>query len=160
MEEKIYRRCVVKLAMSGTVVDKYHFDRHYKSNDLQEMYKYNFDEFDERPIPVVPSDWLLVTLLRSSNDIYNYHLHNALLENRPEEELTDEDKKLAWEEFNNMEETASMTPFFLCRTVLYCVLHPLENVAVSTSVVHAPPPLLLNLSYPFNRFGQYCGTSN
>jgi hypothetical protein len=88
------------------------------------MYKYNFDEFDERPIPVVPSDWLLVTLLRSSNDIYNYHLHNALLENRPEEELTDEDKKLAWEEFNNMEETASMTPFFLCRTVLYLCASP------------------------------------
>ncbi|EFA07270.2 transcriptional regulator ATRX homolog isoform X2 [Tribolium castaneum] len=107
MEEKIYHRCVLKLSISGTVVDKLHFDRRYKTTDLKEMYKYDFDKYNsERPIPAVPSDMLMALLLKNCPDIFGYHLHNALLENRPEEELTDEDKKLAWDEFNNLAEAA------------------------------------------------------
>ncbi|XP_044264411.1 transcriptional regulator ATRX homolog isoform X1 [Tribolium madens] len=106
MEEKIYHRCVLKLSLSGTVVDKLHFDRHYKANDLQEMYIHDFSKHCDRPIPAVPTDMLMAMLLKNSSDIYSYHLHNALLENRPEEELTDEDKKLAWDEFNNLAEAA------------------------------------------------------
>lgn len=107
MEEKIYHRCVMKLSLSGTVVDKLHFDRHYRATDLREMYKYDFTKYNDRTIPALPSDKLMAKLLTVCPDIYSYHLHDALLENRPEEELTDEDKKLAWEEFSNLEEAAS-----------------------------------------------------
>ena len=108
MEEKIYQRCVVKLHLSGTVVDKLHFVRRYTSSDLRELYKVDFSEYTvDRPIPIVPTDKLLAQLVQNTYDIYRYHLHNSLLENRPEEELTDEDKKMAWDEFNNMEEAAS-----------------------------------------------------
>ncbi|RZC39792.1 transcriptional regulator ATRX -like, partial [Asbolus verrucosus] len=104
MEEKIYRRCVVKLAVAGTVVDKFHFDRHFKATDLQQMYEYDFESHKERPIPLVPNDKLLATLLQNNEDIFSYHEHRALLENRPEEELNDEEKKLAWDEFKKEEE--------------------------------------------------------
>ncbi|XP_063908567.1 transcriptional regulator ATRX homolog [Zophobas morio] len=113
MEEKIYQRCVVKLHLSGTVVDKLHFVRRYTSSDLRELYKVDFSEYTvDRPIPIVPTDKLLAQLVQNTYDIYRYHLHNSLLENRPEEELTDEDKKMAWDEFNNMEEAAKPLPQF------------------------------------------------
>lgn len=135
MEEKIYQRCVVKLAVAGTVVDKLHLDRHYNSNDLRQMYQFDYSQFAERPELNRPNDTLLALLIEQHIDIYSYLEHNSLLENKPDEELDDEDKKLAWEDFikaknNKTEKPTGMITFttiFDLINVFFCF----ENFIVS-----------------------------
>lgn len=44
-------------------------------------------------------------------EIFIYHEHQSLLENLPEEELDEDEMKLAWEEFNKEKEaTFSIVP--------------------------------------------------
>ncbi|KAL3178299.1 hypothetical protein MRX96_038807 [Rhipicephalus microplus] len=72
MEEKIYDRQVTKQSLS-------------KSN---------------RPTPMVPKDRLLAELLIRNKDwIVSYHEHDSLLQNITSEELTEEERMLAWEEY-------------------------------------------------------------
>ena len=57
---------------------------------------------DKRPIPKVPKDLLLAELLKKHEKlIWKYHDHDSLLENQADEHLTEEDRKAAWEEFEN-----------------------------------------------------------
>ena len=56
-----------------------------------------------RPAFLIPSkqsreDW-----------IYHYHEHDSLLENKPEEDLTEEERKAAWEEFEREKRTGFRT---------------------------------------------------
>lgn len=61
---------------------------------------------DNQPIPLVPKDVLLAELLQSRKDyIFKYHEHQTLLENKEDEELNEEERKAAWEEYEN-EKTA------------------------------------------------------
>ena len=41
-------------------------------------------------------------MLKSKKDlVVNYHTHDSLLENKIDQELSEEDKKAAWEEYEN-----------------------------------------------------------
>nr|XP_023025621.1 transcriptional regulator ATRX homolog [Leptinotarsa decemlineata] len=101
MEMKIYERQVTKQAISKRVIDEQQIDRHYNQNDLQELYKCDLDPTD-RPIPMVPKDVLLGEMLQKhEKTIYKYHLHQSLLENKEDEGLNEEERKAAWEEFEN-----------------------------------------------------------
>lgn len=98
---KIYERQVTKQAISKRVIDEQQIDRHYNQNDLQELYKCDLDP-EERPIPLVPKDVLLGEMLQKyDKTIYKYHEHHSLLENKESEELNEEERKAAWEEFEN-----------------------------------------------------------
>lgn len=102
MEMKIYERQVTKQAISKRVIDEQQIDRHYNQNDLQELYKSEFEPVEERPIPLVPKDVLLGEMLQKYDTIiYKYHEHQSLLENKEEECLNEEERKAAWEEFEN-----------------------------------------------------------
>lgn len=49
---------------------------------------------------VIDQDIVLAELLTSHKDwIVTYHEHDSLLENRPEEDLSEEDRAAAWEEY-------------------------------------------------------------
>lgn len=110
MEEKIYERQVTKQAISKRVIDEQQIDRHYKENDLQELYKYNLDPDDERFVPLLPKDRLFAEMLKKYEDIIiQYHEHDTLLENKEEETLGEEERKQAWEEFE-MEKTRPQYP--------------------------------------------------
>ncbi|XP_008195590.2 transcriptional regulator ATRX homolog isoform X2 [Tribolium castaneum] len=100
MEMKIYERQVTKQAISKRVIDEQQIDRHYNQNDLAELYKFDPKPGD-RPIPLVPKDVLLGELLQKFDRIYKYHEHQTLLENKEEEGLNEEERKAAWEEFEN-----------------------------------------------------------
>jgi transcriptional regulator ATRX len=101
MEMKIYERQVTKQAISKRVIDEQQIDRHYNQNDLAELYKFD-PKPEERPIPLVPKDVLLGELLQKFEDrIHKYHEHQSLLENKEEEGLNEEERKAAWEEFEN-----------------------------------------------------------
>lgn len=101
MEEKIYERQVTKQAISKRVIDEQQIDRHYKENDLQELYRFDMiDPEEPRPMPNLPKDRLFAELLKKFDPLlYKYHEHDSLLENKEEETLNEEERKAAWEEF-------------------------------------------------------------
>ncbi|XP_015786465.1 transcriptional regulator ATRX homolog, partial [Tetranychus urticae] len=96
MEEKIYERQVYKQSLSVRVIDELQVGRHFRAQDLQELYKFEPDTREERPILNVPKDRLLADLIVNHKDlIVKYHEHDSLLENRPEEDLTEDERKSA-----------------------------------------------------------------
>lgn len=104
MEEKIYNRCVTKLAIARRVVDKHQITRHYKNLDLVDLYTEQINSSQERGPLRMPEDVLLAKVLMNMKCIFKYHEHEALLQNRPDEELNEEDQKKAWEEFKTEKE--------------------------------------------------------
>ncbi|KAL1501678.1 hypothetical protein ABEB36_006965 [Hypothenemus hampei] len=101
MEEKMYQKVVTKLAVAHRVVDKYQITRHYTAADIQEYYSVRPTIDKERPTPNVPEDRILAKLLQQYLQLYRWHEHQALLANRPEEDLNEQQKNAAWEEFNS-----------------------------------------------------------
>lgn len=98
MEEKIYSRSVTKQAMSGRVVDKLQIDRHYRMDELSELYVLSRTDYSKRPPPRIPVDEVLKHLLHNlPNQAYKYHDHESLLENKPEQDLNDEEINEAWQ---------------------------------------------------------------
>lgn len=99
MEEKVYQRTINKLATAHRVVDKHQISRHFKSVDLQALYSCHPNADEERPTPNIPEDQLLAKVILNLPCIFSYHEHKALLENRPEDNLTESELASAWEEF-------------------------------------------------------------
>ncbi|XP_066952391.1 transcriptional regulator ATRX-like isoform X3 [Macrobrachium rosenbergii] len=102
MEEKIYSRQVTKMSTALRVVDEHQIKRYFKMADLQQLYEFTPSDKDERETPAVPEDRLLAELLKRQKDwIVNYHEHDSLLENQTSEELSEEERKAAWEDYEN-----------------------------------------------------------
>lgn len=102
MENKIYERQVTKQAISKRVIDAQQIDRHYNQNDLAELYAFNPIPDEPQPVPILPKDRLFADLLQSyPTEIFKYHEHNSLLEDKADEGLNEEERKAAWEEFEN-----------------------------------------------------------
>nr|XP_029720003.1 transcriptional regulator ATRX [Aedes albopictus]XP_029720004.1 transcriptional regulator ATRX [Aedes albopictus] len=97
MEEKVYSRSVTKQAMSFRVVDEQQIDRHYSFSELAELYNLSKVADQVREVPILPADDVLASLLRNHPDcVFKYHEHDSLLENKPEQDLSEEDKREAW----------------------------------------------------------------
>lgn len=97
MEEKVYSRSVTKQAMSFRVVDEQQIDRHYSFSELAELYNLSKLADQVRETPILPADDLLASLLRNHPDCaFKYHEHDSLLENKPEQDLSEDDKREAW----------------------------------------------------------------
>ncbi|XP_068631359.1 transcriptional regulator ATRX homolog isoform X2 [Battus philenor] len=112
MEEKIYERQVTKQAISKRVIDEQQIDRHYAENDLAELYKFSPRPPAPRPLPPLPRDRLFAEMLREHDaQIYKYHEHDSLLENKEEETLSEEERKAAWEDFENEKNRPPPAPF-------------------------------------------------
>lgn len=102
MEEKIYSRSVNKQAMSGRVVDRQTIDRHYRGGELKDLYTFTEYSLSQREIPSMPQDDILKFILKRYNEqIFKYHEHDSLLENKPEQDLSEEEKREAWETYEN-----------------------------------------------------------
>ncbi|XP_017854355.2 transcriptional regulator ATRX [Drosophila busckii] len=99
MEEKVYSRSVTKQAMSFRVVDEQQIDRHYNMAELAELYTLTHPQQSERPMPLLPKDTILAHLLRQSELVYKYHEHDTLLENKVEQELSEQEKADAWDTY-------------------------------------------------------------
>jgi len=100
MEEKIYDRQVTKQSLSARVVDEHQIESHFTMNELEELYEFKDEPLSERPTPAVPKDRLLAELVEKHKDlVWDIHNHDSLLENKVDENLTEEERKKAWEEF-------------------------------------------------------------
>uniref|UniRef100_A0A182SWE7 Helicase C-terminal domain-containing protein n=1 Tax=Anopheles maculatus TaxID=74869 RepID=A0A182SWE7_9DIPT len=116
MEEKVYSRSVTKQALSYRVVDEQQIDRHYSYGELAELYTLTKLSEMTRETPILPADDVLASLLRTfPNKILKYHEHDSLLENKPEQDLSEEEKKEAWaayeREIQNNENRSYLSQF-------------------------------------------------
>uniref|UniRef100_A0A4W3JJA0 DNA helicase n=1 Tax=Callorhinchus milii TaxID=7868 RepID=A0A4W3JJA0_CALMI len=117
MEEKIYDRQVTKQSLSFRVVDQQQIERHFTMNELTELYTFEPDQLDDpnsekkkkRDTPVLPKDHILAELLQQQKDyLVGYHEHDSLLDHKEEEELSEEDRKAAWSEYEAEKKGLSM----------------------------------------------------
>nr|XP_020640004.1 transcriptional regulator ATRX isoform X1 [Pogona vitticeps] len=108
MEDKIYDRQVTKQSLSFRVVDQQQVERHFTMNELTELYTFEPDLLDDpnsekkkkRDTPMLPKDTVLAELLQIQKEhIVGYHEHDSLLDHKEEEELTEEERKAAWAEY-------------------------------------------------------------
>jgi hypothetical protein len=94
---------IYRFVAQGTMEEKIYneVERHFKFEDINEMYRFNPDEKVDRPTPpLVPKDRLLADLLVSHEGwIDSYFEHDTLLVNKVDEELTESERKQAWEEY-------------------------------------------------------------
>jgi len=110
MEEKIYQRQVAKQSLAQRVIDEHQLDRHFTSEELRELYKFEPDLRDNSgDVPVMPEDDVLKQLLLLNRKwITSYHQHDSLLENKLSEGLSEEERKLAWVEYEAEKERPAM----------------------------------------------------
>lgn len=120
MEEKIYHRQVNKNALASRVVDKEQKDRHFKAQELGNLYDFDPEGIEDTGsgddesgkvrdrIPrfrnctnVMPSDPVLVRLLGKMQPkwLLGYADHDALATGEGETELSAEEEKAAWAEY-------------------------------------------------------------
>merc|ERR1719445_1662822 len=100
MEEKIYDRQVTKQSLSARVVDEQQIERHFTMNELAELYEFKDEPLSARPIPAVPEDRMLAELVdRHKDKVWTVSNHDSLLENQVDQNLTEEERKAAWEEY-------------------------------------------------------------
>ncbi|TRZ02070.1 hypothetical protein DNTS_016491, partial [Danionella cerebrum] len=107
MEQKIYERQVAKQSLSFRVLDQQQIQRHFTHSQLHELYSFQPD-LQPSQHTETPADEVLSRLLESCGQlIVNYHEHNSLLDHREEEELSEEERRAAWDEYR-AEKTASV----------------------------------------------------
>ena len=93
---------MTKLSLACRVVDEHQIERHFNSADLSELYVFDPNSHLRRPTPLMPKDRLLAELTIQRKDwVVTYHEHDSLLENKSEEELSESERKAAWDEFEN-----------------------------------------------------------
>lgn len=100
MEERIYDRQIIKESLSRRVVDEQQIMRHFKENELAELYK--FEPEGDGELLKKPDDRMLADIIHDEETktlVVGYHTHDSLLEDRPEENLTAEELENAWKEF-------------------------------------------------------------
>lgn len=114
MEEKIYDRQVTKTSLSLRVIDERQIGRHYTMNQLQELFTYT-------PAPPPPTTEDSTVYDRPTADIIfcrildklqpktivKFHEHDSLLEHVFAEELSEEERKAAWDNYNAQKELES-----------------------------------------------------
>ncbi|XP_050319322.1 transcriptional regulator ATRX-like [Bactrocera neohumeralis] len=110
MEEKVYSRSVTKQAMSFRVVDEQQIDRHYSMAELTELYSLTQPDYENRPMPDCPQDSILASLLLNYPSlVYKYHEHDSLLENKVEQELSEQEKQDAWAAYERDQQLSTET---------------------------------------------------
>jgi len=105
MEEKIYHRCLVKLAIGGRVVDQQQSSRKVTLESTANLYEYNPESVPVAAVGPAKElvDPVLKRVLENSNVVSSYVEHQTLLEDNIEEHLNDEQKEIAKNEADVVE---------------------------------------------------------
>ena len=117
MEEKIYDRQVTKQSLSLRVIDEKQIGRHYTFSQLQELFTFTpapppSDTPPDEPFELPDSeDIIFCKILKNLQPkvVIKYHKHDSLLEHVFDEELSEEERKAAWESYNAQKEMESRT---------------------------------------------------
>ncbi|KAI6182203.1 SNF2-related and DNA RNA helicase domain containing protein [Aphelenchoides bicaudatus] len=103
IEDRIYARQVTKESIATRVLDENQVKRHYTYADLAELLRLEISEYDESkpPLYAPPEDELLACVFsRLKEAVVNCIQHDSLLAHVEDENLTAEERKEAWDEFN------------------------------------------------------------
>lgn len=92
---------VQKQSVSLRVVDEFQVERHFEESALKELYELecNEEETGEPPMPPTNDPALWRVFADHRDVIAGYHHHNSLLENLPQEKLSNEEERDAWNEY-------------------------------------------------------------
>ncbi|XP_031623433.1 transcriptional regulator ATRX homolog isoform X2 [Contarinia nasturtii] len=155
MEEKVYSRSVTKQAMSCRVVDEQQCDRHYNMAELTELYTLTKPNMKDRQTPNVPKDDLLASLLMQFPQmVYKYHEHDSLLENKGEEELSEQEKNDAWAAYEadvKRKNETNMGPY----SNNFGMLPNYPGLGTYANSLFNNYNNLSGLNYPYNMYGSY-----
>uniref|UniRef100_A0A3P8PH33 DNA helicase n=1 Tax=Astatotilapia calliptera TaxID=8154 RepID=A0A3P8PH33_ASTCA len=145
MEEKIYDRQVTKQSLSFRVVDQQQIERHFTFHELTELYTFEPDLLNDpnskkskRPASVLPMDTVLAQLLEDCKDhIVTYHEHESLLDHKQDEELSEAERKAAWDEYEAEVQDCSLQStdyphllhhMHMSKTVCLYSVTPIQNI--------------------------------
>lgn len=115
-------------------------------------------DWDAKPIPNVPKDDLLAQLLMQfPRLIYKYHEHDSLLENKGEEELSEQEKNDAWALYEADVKRKNETNFgpYNNSFGMYPNYSGLGTYANSLFNNYGNLSGVSGLNYPYNMYGQY-----
>ncbi|XP_056313623.1 transcriptional regulator ATRX-like isoform X2 [Danio aesculapii] len=147
MEQKIYERQVAKQSLSSRVLDQQQIQRHFTLSQLNELYHFQ-PELRPSKYTEMPADEVLSQLLQSCEQlIVGYHEHNSLLDHREEEELSEEERRAAWDEYRaekkaSVQNPSEATPRNAIQGLQASVQNPaLGNTIQGLQLVHTQPPM-------------------
>lgn len=110
---------------------------------------------NERPTPNVPKDDLLAHLLMKFPEmVYKYHEHDSLLENKGEEELSEQEKNDAWLAYEadvKRKNETNIGPY----NNNFGVLPNYTGMGTYANSLYNNYNNLSNLNYPYNMYGSY-----
>ena len=134
------------------MVDEQQIERHFNSADLNELYVFEPDSHLRRPTPLLPKDRLLAELTIQRKDwIVTYHEHDSLLENKSDEELTEAERKAAWDDFEN--EKRGVNPMMMPESTGYVNMPGMPDILgglVGRSVAGIPLSSIAAMIYNSN----------
>ena len=149
-EQKIYFRQVLKESLSERVVDKNAKERNFTKDDVTEFYRFTVS-MDESPVPTVPADNLLADLvLKHQYWIGNHYEHDTLLQDDVDD-LNEEEKRIAWEEYERERERAHTPPPSVMKDILGSEVPGLSDASAS-SIGFAIPPSDVSHNTPSKPF--------
>merc|ERR1712096_380312 len=107
-------------------------------NELSELYEFNDEPDSERPTPTVPEDRLLAELVDEHKAlVWGIKNHDSLLEAQVDENLTEEERKAAWEDYEQ-EEGVVVDEAALGWTLTQTSTSPPNRVALPTMRCYSP----------------------
>ncbi|KAL5240096.1 hypothetical protein ACI65C_007506 [Semiaphis heraclei] len=100
MEQKIYERQISKLSTAFRVIDEHQIDRHFNLKCQEELYEFEPHTTTLKPTLNLPKDRLMAELILKHKDLVMDILeHDSLLQNNEAEELDENDRNAAWEDY-------------------------------------------------------------
>ncbi|XP_025200654.1 transcriptional regulator ATRX homolog isoform X2 [Melanaphis sacchari] len=100
MEQKIYERQISKLSTAFRVVDEHQIDRHFNLKCQEELYEFEPNTTKPKSTLNLPKDRLMAELILKHKDLVMDILeHDSLLQNNEAEELDENDRNAAWEDY-------------------------------------------------------------
>ena len=133
IEQKIYFRQVLKESLSERVVDKNAKERNFTKDDVSELYRFTVAT-EESPVTTVPSDNVLADLvLKHPYWIGNHYEHDTLLQDDADD-LNEEEKRIAWEEYERERERAHTPPPNVMNNILGSDASGHCNMSGSTNI--------------------------
>ncbi|KAL4113339.1 hypothetical protein QTP88_016979 [Uroleucon formosanum] len=100
MEQKIYERQISKLSTAFRVVDEHQIDRHFNLKCQEELYEFEPNTTQPKSTLNLPKDRLMAELILKHKDLVMDILeHDSLLQNNEAEELDENDRNAAWEDY-------------------------------------------------------------
>lgn len=107
MEERVYKRQVNKTKQAMLVMDEIHTDRQFHPEELSWLYSQNIDlENPPPPSESLPNDNVLETILKKHKEhIWHFEDHEKLYRNSAEDDLTPDQCKQAWADYERDKNT-------------------------------------------------------